>query len=224
MQLLHVGPGVMGGDLLSLAIDVERGAQAVVVSQSATKLHAMDDGAHAEQVMRVRVAAGGSLELHPGLTIPFARAAYHQRIEVDLEPGARFVLVERWASGRVARGEQHAYRRAESRLHLRVDGRLVHADALVLEPELAHHHGVFEGHAYLATGVAFGVPGPAPDTPPPARVAEASLALIDLGEHRVALRALGRDGVALQRALTAQVDAWRRADGRSPLALARFGS
>ena len=214
----------MGGDRVSLALDVESGAQAVVVAQSATKLHAMDDGAGAEQVVRVRIAAGASLELHPGLTIPFARSAYRQRIEVDLAPGARFVLVERWASGRVARGERHAYRRAESRLQVRVAGRLCYADALVLDPGLAHHPGVFEGHAYLATGVAFGVPGPAPDAAPAGRDTDPALALIDLGAGRVALRALGHDGVALQRALSAQVDAWRRADGRPPLALARFGS
>ena len=224
MQIVHVGPGVMGGDRLSLALDVESGAQAVVVAQSATKLHAMDDGAHAEQVIRVRVAAGASLELHPGLTIPFARSAYRQRIEVDLAPGARFVLIERWARGRVARGEQHAYRHAESRLHVRVSGRLAYADALVLDPAVAHLPGVFEGRAYLATGVAFGVPASAPHPPLAAPGADPALALIDLGEDRSAVRALGHDGVALQRALTRQVDAWRSADGRPPLALARFGS
>ena len=214
----------MGGDRLSLALEVEGGAQAVLVAQSATKLHAMDDGSDAEQVVRVRVAAGASLEIHPGLTIPFARSAYRQRFDVDLEPGARFVLIERWASGRVARGERHAYRRAESHLQVRVAGRLTYADALVLDPAFAHQAGVFEGHAYLASGVAFGTRGSAPVTPPDASAADPALALIDLGAERVALRALGHDGVALQRALNRQLNAWRRADGRPPLALARFGS
>jgi urease accessory protein len=222
--VVHVGPGVMAGDRLMFTLAAEPGAQAVVVAQSATKLHAMDDGADAEHVVRVRVAAGASLEVHPGLTIPFARSAYRQRIEVELDPDARFVLVERWASGRVARGERHAYRRAESRLHVRVAGRLVYADALVLDPACAHQAGVFDGHSYLATGVAFGVPASAPNLPLAPPGADPALALVDLGEDRTALRALGHDGVALQRALTRQMDAWRRADGRPALALARFGS
>ena len=101
---------------------------------------------------------------------------------MDLEPGARFVLTERWACGRVARGERHAYRRVDSRLHVRVSGRLAYADALVLAPDFTDRPGVFEAHAYLATGV------------------------------------------ALQRAVTQRVDAWRARDGRASVAWARFGS
>ncbi len=214
----------MAGDRLAVTLAAEPGAHAVVVAQSATKLHAMDDGAEAEQLVHVRVAPGASLEWHPGLTIPFARAAFRQRIEVDLEPGARFVLVERWACGRVARGERHAYRRVESHLRVRVAGRLAYADALVLEPDLADLPGVFEAHPYLASGVAFGVPA-APDAPqheasPPGT----DVATVSLGTDRWALRALGRDGVALQRAVTRQVDAWRAGEGRSRVAWARYGS
>ena len=223
-QVVHVGPGVMAGDRLVLTLEAEAGAQAVVVAQSATKLHAMDDGAVAEQTVHVRVAAGASLEWHPGLTIPFARTAYRQRVEVDLEPGARFVLAERWACGRVARGERHAYRRVDSRLHVRVSGRLVYADALVLEPDLADQPGLFEAHAYLATGVAFGVPNAADEVRTEAATSGAEVATLALGSDRFALRGLGDDGVALQRAVTQRVDAWRARDGRASVAWARYGS
>jgi len=223
-QVVHVGPGMMAGDRLTLTLTAEAGAQAVVVAQSATKLHAMDDDAHAEQTVQVRVAAGASLEWHPGLTIPFARAAFGQRVEVDLEPGARFVLVERWACGRVARGERHAYRRIESQVRVRVSGRLAYADALVLEPDLADLPGVFEAHAYLAAGVAFGVSA-APDVAPhEATPSGTDVATVPLGTDRWALRALGHDGVALQRAVTRRVDAWRSHAGRASIAWERYGS
>ena len=223
-QVVHVGPGVMAGDRLALTLEAEPGAQAVVVAQSATKLHAMIDGTHAEQHVRIRVGAGASLEWHPGLSIPFARSAFRQRVEVDLEPGARFVLVERWACGRVARGERHAYRRIDSRLHVRVSGRLAYADALVLEPDLADRPGVFEAHAYLATGVAFGVPSAPDETRAEATTSAAEVATLALRDDRCALRGLGDDGVALQRAVTQRVDAWRARDGRASVAWARYGS
>lgn len=231
-QVIHVGPGVMAGDRLALTLEAEPGAQAVVVAQSATKLHAMLDGAHAEQHVHVRVGAGASLEWHPGLTIPFARSAFRQRVEVDLEPGARFVLVERWARGRVARGERHAYRWVESRLQVRVAGRLAYADALVLDPDVADLPGVFDAHAYLATGVAFGVTDAPGDEAAGGTAEEAEhapsagtdLATLALRGDRVALRGLGHDGVALQRAVTRRVDAWRAHEGRACVTWARYGS
>lgn len=220
LQLLHVGPGVMAGDRLELDVDVGPGAQAVVVAQAAGKLHAMDEPGHATSDVRLRVASGGGLEVHPGLTIPFARSAFRQSVAVELETGARFVWIERWAAGRIATGERHAYRRVSSRVRVAIDGRPAYADALELRPDEAAAPGVFEGRAYLASALAIGH-GPADGVAVPPGVWAAAY---PFGEAGHAVRAFSDDGVALRRYLVAVSDAWRGAVGRPPLAFDRYGS
>lgn len=221
VQLMHVGPGVMGGDQLSVEVVVESGAQALVVAQSAAKIHAMHPGERAQQRVTLRVARGASLEFHPGLTIPFAHSDFCQHIEVELEPGARFLMLERWAAGRIARGERHAYRRCESHLRVRSGGQLIYADTFIAEPELAMGPAVFDGYGYLSQGLVVGEVGlPLTQLASP----ELELASFWVAERVLALRALAQDGVALQAALRACWRAWRAAGGRPQVDLERFGS
>jgi urease accessory protein len=222
LQVLHVGPGVMAGDRLKLDVDVGAGARVVVVAQAATKLHAMEPPGAAEQRVRLRVAAGGRLEVHPGLTIPFAGSAFRQSVEVDLEEGATFGWFERWSAGRVARGERHAYRHASSRLRVRVGGVPVHADALELDPETAAGPGLFEGHAYVASGVFVG--GGEPGLATFREGDGVTAAAYGLGPERWAARALADDGVALRATVHAWSTAWRAASGLPALDLDRYGS
>jgi len=219
-QLLHIGPGVLGGDRLTLEVVVERGAEVLLVAQSAAKLHAMHPGAFAELTVRLRVEAGASLEYHPGLTIPYAESDVRQRIEVDLEPTARFVFVERWAAGRIARRERHAYRRVESQLRVRQAGHLLYADALLLEPDAAAGAAIFDGYSYLGHGLVVG----AVAGPPLVAAPGVELVSFPFTEGGLALRALAHDGVALQAALRAVWSQWRHSAGRHLPDLDRFGS
>ena len=222
LQVLHVGPGVMAGDRLELDVDIGADAHVVVVAQAATKLHAMEPPGSAEQRVRLRVAAGGRLEVHPGLTIPFAGSAFRQSVEVDLEPGAAFAWFERWSAGRVARGERHAYRHASSRLRVCVGGVPVHADALELDPSTAAGPGLFEGHAYVASGVIVG--GGDPGLTSFSDRDGVTAAAYPVGPGRWAARALADDGVALRNAVLGWSTAWRAAGGEPALDLDRYGS
>jgi urease accessory protein len=225
-QLLHIGPGILGGDRLALEVVVERGARVLLVAQSAAKLHAMHPGEHAESTVRLRVETGASLEYHPGLTIPYAASDFRQRVEVDLEPGARFLLLERWAAGRIARGERHAYRRVEGQLRVREGGRLRYADALLLEPDAAAGPAIFDGHSYLGHGVVVGgaaaTPG-APSATGAPTVSGVELVTFPFAPDAHALRALAHDGIALQEAMLA-VWAGQRVGGHPLPDLARYGS
>ncbi len=224
LQLLNVGPGVLAGDVLELDVHVASGAAAVLVAQSATKLHAMDAPSTGEQRVRLRVEAGGSLEYHPGLAIPFAGSAFRQRVEVGLETGARFAALERWSVGRVGRGERGAFRHLSSRLRVTVDGAPVYADAVELGADAAHT-GVMDGKAYLATGVFFGGEGPgASRAPEPPDDGGDVLAVGSFGPGRHYLRGLTDDGLVLRRALEATANGWRAAEGRPSIAFGRYGS
>jgi urease accessory protein len=192
------------------------------VAQAATKVHAMDAGSRAEVRVRLRVAAGGSLEFHPGLTLPYAGSALRQRVDVDLEPGARFALVERWSAGRVARGERHVYRQVSSRVRVRSGDVPIYADALELEARTGDTVGVFEGHDYLASALFIG--GEAPPLGLPPAPEGPLLTTFQFGPERYVARALAHDGFALGRAVGEVVSAWRRAGGRPPIPFERFGS
>jgi urease accessory protein len=215
LQIVHVGPGVMGGDRLRIDLRADEGARAIVIAQAATKLHAMPSAA-ATQEVTLRVAEGASLEVHPGLTIPFAGSAFAQRVTIDVAATGRLAYLERVAVGRIARGERHAYRYLRSRLQLRHGGRAIFADALEWTPEDAAAVGVMEDFDVMASGVFIG--GTPPALPDVAGVRAAAFAV---SEHAWLYRALAHDGVALRAAAAAVVAGWRGHDGFDA---DRFGS
>ena len=70
----------------------------------------------------------------PDPVVCFAGASYVQRQMFDLHESASLVLVDWFTSGRSAAGERWAFARYESRTEVRLAGRLVLRDALLLDP------------------------------------------------------------------------------------------
>jgi urease accessory protein len=158
VQIITLGPGVCAGDSYSIDVVVEPGASAVVITQSASRLHQMPDGGRGTQSVTLNVAAGGHLEYYPGVTIPFPAADFAQTIDVSLEAGARFGLLETWAMGRVGRGEYLKFRSLSSRTDVTVDREPAYTDMLSLDTrgiDLAGQ-GLLENHRYLASGYWYG--------------------------------------------------------------------
>jgi urease accessory protein len=158
VQVITLGPGVCAGDAYAIDVIVEPGASAVVITQSASRLHQMPDGGQGTQAVRLSVAAGGHLEYYPGITIPFPTADFAQTIDVSLEEGARFGLLECWAMGRIGRGEYLKFRSLSSRTEVTVDRVPVYADTLSLDTRTVDlaGHGLLEQHRYLASGYWYG--------------------------------------------------------------------
>jgi urease accessory protein len=158
VQIITLGPGVCAGDTYSIDVVVEPGASAVVITQSASRLHHMPDGGRGTQSVRLTVAAGGHLEYYPGVTIPFPASEFSQTIEVSLEAGVRFGLLETWAMGRVGRGEYLRFRSLSSRTEVTVDREPAYTDMLSLDTrdvDLAGP-GLLENHRYLSSGYWYG--------------------------------------------------------------------
>ena len=170
VTLVHVGPGLLAGDHLEIEVHVGPGASAIVLAQSATKVHTMPAGGSARQSFLGTVADGGRLEVHGGLVVPFPGAELGQEAAIDLAGEASVVWTERWCLGRHRRGERGAFRRMASLLRIRRDGQLAYADRLVLDaraeaPVGPSTLGVLGGHDALANGVALlpePLAGPAP--------------------------------------------------------------
>lgn len=233
VQLLTIGPGLCGGDTIQVDVTVEDGAAIVLTTAAATRVMSMSAGERAEQRVRLRAGPAASLEYYPALAIPFPDSALTQTLTIDADASARVGVVESWALGRSARDEYLRFRSLSSRTSLTMDGTLVYADALQLEPATddVANAGVLDGRRYLAAGVFTGV-GAADDVRPPAgglRFAAEDLQAEDpactaprdldvtLASSRrglAYLRVLANDAPSLEAAVRGSLDrvalAWRR--------------
>lgn len=102
--VLHPPAGIAGGDQLAIDVELGDGAQALLTTPGAGKWY-RSAGAGAEQVVTIKVGAGGTAEWLPQESIVFDGANARMRTTVDLEEGARYIGVETLCFGRRASGE-----------------------------------------------------------------------------------------------------------------------
>ena len=151
VSLLNPTGGVLGGDRLVIDVTLTERAHACLTTPSATRIY-RSAGEPAVQTVRLRLASGAIVEWVPDHTIPSAGAALRQSFDVEIGDGARLILVDAFAAGRVARGEAWHFARLDSALTVRdAHGLLLH-DRFVLRggadwPGL----GLAEGRPYFAT-------------------------------------------------------------------------
>ncbi|HSF04529.1 MAG TPA: urease accessory protein UreD [Methylomirabilota bacterium] len=227
LSLLNPTGGLVGGDRLDLAVSLGPGARACLTTPSATKVY-RTAGEAARQDVRLRVGLGAMLEWVPDHTIAFAGSVFRQRIEVGLAPGARLILVDAFAAGRIARDEAWRFDRLESAVIVRDAVGEVFYDRLVLRGGAGLERlGCAEGCPYFATMAVIGDA----DLEPFRRATTASLAA--RGDVSAGVGALSRGGVVLRLlagdapALIAAIDAaWAAARaalaGAPPLALRKL--
>lgn len=93
----------------------------------------------------------------PDHTIPFAGSALRQRIHVHLNEGARLILTDAFAVGRVARGETWQFALLESAIDIRdAWGWVLHDRLLLRGSRRWTGLGLTEHHSYFATIVVIG--------------------------------------------------------------------
>jgi urease accessory protein len=161
VSVLNPTGGLVGGDRLFMNIEVGVAAHACLTTPSATKVY-RTAGADAEQEIRIVLGRGAILEWAPDHTIPFAGSALRQRIDIEVSDGARVILLDAFAAGRVGRGEAWQFRRLDSTITIRDDGGRIFLDRLCLRGggEQWAALGMTEHHPYFATVVAVGVGEP----------------------------------------------------------------
>lgn len=159
VSMLNPTGCVLGGDHLRIDARAEPGAHAVLTTPSATRVH-RTDGDLAVQEVDLAVAPDAVIEWVPDHTIPHAGAAYRQRLRAHVGAGATLIVVDAFATGRVARGERFSFRTLESALSLTDDaGWLLH-DRFVLAGDTGWAGlGFCEDAPYLAT-IAVVTPAP----------------------------------------------------------------
>ena len=104
VYLLHPPGGVVGGDQLTLDIEVNKVGHALVTTPAAGKFY-RSDGRVAKLKQSLRVEAGSTLEWLPQETILFSGCEVKMQTIVQLEGDAQFVGWEILCMGRPACGE-----------------------------------------------------------------------------------------------------------------------
>ena len=113
LPILHTAGGLVGGDRLSLEVELEAGSSALLTSVAAQKVYGsvgrsrqVPAGLRAEQELRMTLAEGADLEWLPQELVLYAGGLYSQRLRVELAPGASWLGAEVVRLGRTAAGEQ----------------------------------------------------------------------------------------------------------------------
>jgi urease accessory protein len=103
--MLHTAGGIVGGDRLSLQVNLQPQAQVLMTTAAANKIY-RSNGQEAQQTIQIQVAEAACLEWLPQDTIVFNQAWYRQTTRIELAPGAQWLGWELTRFGRTARGEQ----------------------------------------------------------------------------------------------------------------------
>lgn len=130
--LINTAGGLTGGDRLRWEIAAGSDTFVSITTQACEKLYKAGSG-EARIDCRLKLAVGASLAWLPQETIVYEGSALSRRVEADLAPGARALILEATLFGRAASGESVRRAQFRDRWRIRVDGRLVHAEDLALK-------------------------------------------------------------------------------------------
>lgn len=148
--LVNTAGGITGGDQFSLEIEVQTGATLRMTTQAAERAYRAQSGEIARVTTDVSVQDGASLNWLPQELILFDRCALRRRLNIDLAPRARLLMVESVVFGRAAMREvlndaifQDRIRITRNRRPLYIDGMDLHGDAAahLARPAIANGAG-----------------------------------------------------------------------------------
>ena len=105
VYLLHPPGGVVGGDQLTLDVDVNNAGHALITTPAAGKFY-RSDGRRARLLQTLKVEADSTLEWLPQETILFSACQLEMKTLVQLQPGASFIGWEILCLGRPACDER----------------------------------------------------------------------------------------------------------------------
>lgn len=136
--LLTTTGGLTGGDRTSVEFNVTTGARATLTTQAAEKLYrALPTQSAVSCTVALTAAAGAWAEWLAQETILFNGARLRRSFSADLEAGSRMLAVESVVFGRKAMGEEFRVGLLHDSWRIRRAGRLVWADAMRLEGDIA---------------------------------------------------------------------------------------
>jgi urease accessory protein len=151
--LVTTSGGLVGGDRLDIGLSVGPRAAAMVTTQAAEKVY-RSAGPDVHVATSLKVEDGAWMEWLPQEAILFDGARLRRATSVDIAGSGRAMAGELLVFGRIAHGERFTHGLARDAWEVRRDGRLIWADALHLDGDIAEildHPGCFGGATAYGT-------------------------------------------------------------------------
>jgi urease accessory protein len=225
VALVTTSGGLVGGDSLAIDVRADVGASALAVAQAAEKIY-RSTGADCRIDVLLSVGAGAWLEFLPQETILFDGARLRRRTRLEVAPTGRLLAGEILVFGRTARGERMNYGLLHDGWEIRRQGRLVWADALHVEGQIAARLDDPAGFAGAAAVASLVLVADQPALWLPlvrARLARfAGRAAASVVNNVMVVRWLDRDALALRQSFGMVWQALRAAAGGWPARLPRL--
>jgi urease accessory protein len=146
--LINTAGGLTGGDRLAWTIDLGPGSRLCVTTQAAEKLYRSPGLQRATIDTVINVGEDSRLDWLPQETIVFDGSALRRTITADLAKNASLLMVEAVIFGRGAMGETVKQALFSDRWRIWRDGKLIHADDVKFEGNIAE----LLGRAAIAGG------------------------------------------------------------------------
>jgi urease accessory protein len=134
--LINTAGGMTGGDRLAWRAEAAAGARLTLTTQACEKIYRAE-GAEACAEAHLVVGPQAQLDWLPQETILFDGGRLSRRLQAELAPGARLLVLEAVILGRAAMGETVRTGALSDRWRIRREGRLVFADDLRLQGAVA---------------------------------------------------------------------------------------
>lgn len=154
VYILHPPGGVVGGDELTIQVDVAADAHALITTPGATKFY-RSNGATAQQ--RIHLNVKGMLEWLPQDNIVFRGAQIKLETHIDLGENARFIGTEIHCFGRPANDEPFDLGEASIHLKLSQNGKPLQIEHTRISANAGLHGPACMRH-YPVTGIAYASP------------------------------------------------------------------
>jgi urease accessory protein len=150
--------GLVGGDQISVEIKTSEKARALVTAQAAEKIY-RSAGEDATINVILSAKAGSWLEYLPQETILFEGSRLCRNTHINVEGDGKLLAGEMMVFGRLGHGERFSNGLAHDGWEVSKDGRLIWAEALHLENDIAsvlEDPSCFDGAVAAATAVYIG--------------------------------------------------------------------
>lgn len=135
--VVNTSGGITGGDCFDLYLIAEEGASLTITTQAAERAYRAQPGEVGTFTTRLVARDGAFLRWLPQELILFERCNLQRRLTVDLDPTARFLMVEPMVFGRAAMGETLRDVRFSDRIKITRNGRPIYVDGMDLEGDAA---------------------------------------------------------------------------------------
>jgi len=129
--LVNSSGGIVGGDRLEVTLEATESASLMVTGQAAEKVY-RSTGRIAEATTTLIAGPGSVIEFLPQGTIVYDGACFRRITTIRASLGSRVMAGEVLSLGRVERGERFTTGLLHDEWRIRVDDRLIWADALHL--------------------------------------------------------------------------------------------